>query len=108
MSSAEQTKIYSTLAGEEDFAELLQDFVQELGSRQLALLDCFAKGDRGQLIRLIHQMRGSCGGYGFADLTTVEGDIEDQLRSGLTLESLRDPIKDFIDSISRVSASPRS
>lgn len=106
MSDIEQPKIYSTLAGDKDFSDLLEEFVQELALRQQSLRECLSRGDTVAVTRLIHQLRGSCGGYGFSSLTQAAGIIDDQLRAGVPIEKTKQQIEDFIDSLSFVTAAP--
>ncbi|MCU0712737.1 MAG: Hpt domain-containing protein [Pirellula sp.] len=106
MLNAQQNKIHSTLAGDEDFADLLSEFVHELASRQQSLREHLQNQDVQLLTRLVHQLKGACGGYGFACLTDAAKNLEDQLRNGHSLEELRNEIETFIDSLSLVTAAP--
>ncbi|MCU0718927.1 MAG: Hpt domain-containing protein [Pirellula sp.] len=106
MSNQNNTLIHSTLAGDEDFSDLLSEFVKELASRQQSLREHLQNRDEPRLTRLIHQLKGACGGYGFSSLTDAAGDIEDQLRGGCSLEELVTQIENFIDSLSLVTSAP--
>lgn len=73
--------VVSTLADDPDFAELLEQFVQEMPARAQAIEDAWRTRDGRTLRRLAHQLRGSAGGHGFAGLGQVAGEVEDALAS---------------------------
>jgi HPt (histidine-containing phosphotransfer) domain-containing protein len=106
MSNQNNTLIHSTLAGDEDFSDLLSEFVKGLASRQQSLREYLQNRDEQRLTRLIHQLKGACGGYGFSSLTDAAGKIEDQLRGGCSLDELVTQIESFIDTLSLVTSAP--
>ena len=99
-------RIHSSLASDVDFADLVQEFVCELPSHQKAIRDFMAGGDLEGVRRIIHQLRGACGGYGFQQLTNAAGEMEDKLRAGATLANVTPLLMDFTSSLSRVTADP--
>ena len=61
--------IYSTLASDPDFSDLVTLYVEEMPERIEQINDAYRSGERETLIRLIHQLKGAAGSYGFASLT---------------------------------------
>ncbi|MFN7840463.1 MAG: Hpt domain-containing protein [Pirellula sp.] len=106
MSNEKSTQIHSSLAGDEDFSDLVSEFVKGLPSRQQSLRDHLQNQDVQRLTRLIHQLKGACGGYGFPSLTDAARDLENQFRQGRSLEELTTQIESFIDSLSMVTSAP--
>lgn len=106
MHKSNEITIHSLFATDEDFADLLREFVAGLPNRQQSLKDCVENRDLERLTRIIHQLKGACGGYGFPDLTDAARTLEEQLRTGVELSELHDQILQFADLLSRVSAEP--
>ena len=82
--------IYSSYANDEDMAELISMFVQELPQRVTAIEAASRAGDLDQLKTLAHQLKGSAGSYGFQSITDVAGQLERDLKSSsppATIES---------------------
>lgn len=97
-------QLYSNLAGDPDFSDLLREFVNNLSQRQQSLRECLDKNQTERLTRIIHQLKGACGGYGFPTLTDAACIIEDQLRQGRSLDEIRDEIELFIETLSLATA----
>jgi histidine phosphotransfer protein HptB len=99
-------KIVSLLAADEDFAELLTEFVQEIPDRILAIQQALETSDASSLRRAFHQLKGACGGYGFPSLTAEAGQLEYWIDSGKPLAELQSEICSFVDNLSSASADP--
>ena len=97
-------RIYSNLAEAPDFSDLLHDFVNNLSHRRQALRECLGNNELERLTRIIHQLKGACGGYGFPTLTEEAGILEDQLRQCRSLDEMRTEIESFIETLSRATA----
>lgn len=104
MNNLNENKIHSLFATDDDFADLLREFVQGLPNRQQSLKDCVENGELERLTRIVHQLKGACGGYGFPSLTHAARALEEQLRTGVELSELREQILQFADMLSLVSA----
>lgn len=74
--------IYSELGNDPEFATLVEMFVDELPSRASALRAAFDKGDREQVRRLAHQMKGAAGSYGFSSITLTAAMLEEEAAGG--------------------------
>jgi len=89
----ENTAIYSTLADDPDFGELVEMYVEEMDDRIVALQASHNSGDREKLRVTAHQMKGSAGSYGFEQLTplaaTLEHAVRDDEPEEVILESLQ-------------------
>lgn len=66
----------SPLAEDPDFAELVSLFVVELQERMRALEAHFRGGRRDELRKLVHQIKGSAGSYGFDQVTSPARELE--------------------------------
>lgn len=90
--------IYSELAGDPDFGELVELYVQEMPDRIALLEASLASGDRQTLRRTAHQLKGSAGGYGFPAVTQPAAALEQAVDSNLP----RDRIESLLDSLVHV------
>lgn len=72
----DHSPIHSEFRDDPDYADLLKTFGEELPLRIKALQDAFAQRDFAQLKNLAHQLKGSGGGYGFPQLSTAAGKLE--------------------------------
>lgn len=74
--------VYSTLAGEPDFDELLELFAESIAERPAELSKSYRNGQIDQLRAQAHQLKGTGGGYGFQGLTDVARELEQACRAG--------------------------
>jgi len=96
--------IYSSLASDPDYCDLVQEFVSEFPSKAETLRQCVADRDLVLLQRTVHQLRGACGGYGFPSLTESAGSVEEKLKAGQTLESVEESILEFLNLLNRATS----
>jgi len=61
---------------DESFAQLVELFVRELGEDVETLHKLLAGGQLEELERLAHQLKGSCGSYGFPELSRHAAELE--------------------------------
>ena len=73
-------EIYSELAADPDYGELVEMFVAEMSERIEGLQTQFAARDWQQLTRTAHQLKGAGGSYGFPTITPVAARLEDATR----------------------------
>ncbi|MBI3864576.1 MAG: Hpt domain-containing protein [Planctomycetia bacterium] len=59
-----------------DFRGLLVEFVTEIPARRQGLLDAHREQDSAALRTRAHQLKGSGGGYGFPQLSTLAAELE--------------------------------
>lgn len=106
MPSDKNVPIHSTLASDPDFSDLVVEFVAGMPSRISEINSYRAKQDKLLLQRAIHQLRGACGGYGFSQLTEIATSIEESMKSGAGLELIEARLDEFLEMLSRITASP--
>lgn len=73
--------IYSSLASDPDFSDLVVLYVEEMPGRLEQIKAAHLSGDRETLIRLIHQLKGAAGSYGFSAITEEATIAEQELMS---------------------------
>ena len=72
--------LYSSILDEDpDYIDLVHNYIDSLEPMKNNLLQAFEKGDWDVLRGLIHQVKGTGGGYGYEDITRVAAQIEFQI-----------------------------
>ncbi len=99
-------KITSQLAGNEDFAPLLQQFISEIPERISHIDLALAAHDVALLKRILHQLKGACGGYGFPSLTEEAFALEKVINNETSLKDFESEIVRFIASLRLMTADP--
>ncbi|NOG54626.1 MAG: Hpt domain-containing protein [Planctomycetes bacterium] len=74
--------VVSEFADDPDMLELVEMFVDELPQRVQSLQSSFESQMMDELLRLSHQLKGACGGYGFPSLSEAAAELEGLLKSG--------------------------
>jgi HPt (histidine-containing phosphotransfer) domain-containing protein len=69
----------SEYADDPDMADILVEFVNILSLRAAALAEALAKNDLVTLKRIVHQLKGAAGGYGFPSITEQAKNVEDAM-----------------------------
>ena len=100
----ETEKIYSTLAEDPDFGELVEMYVDEMPDRIGALQEVREANDCDGIRRLSHQIKGSAKGYGFEVISLLAGNAERAAIEGVDTEALFEKFDQLIDALERVSA----
>lgn len=98
--------IYSKFAGDEDWQELLDEFVAELPQRLAALDTALSTDDKSSLSVLVHQLKGACGSYGFDEVTSLAGELEGVLHECTTHSRRQASIASFRDALQRLTSRP--
>lgn len=70
------------LNGDDELRALTKEYVNALQGWMHPLHQACRVGDYSEAARWFHKIRGSAGMYGFGELTTAAGAIEDSIRSG--------------------------
>jgi HPt (histidine-containing phosphotransfer) domain-containing protein len=85
--------LVSDLAGDEEIADLVRDFVRALPGRAEAITQAAEARDWDALRRAAHQLKGSAGSYGFPPITdaarAVEGLASEAAPPGALDESIQ-------------------
>jgi HPt (histidine-containing phosphotransfer) domain-containing protein len=87
--------MYSSLASDEDLAEIVEMFVDEMPGRVDMLRHQYEQSDWEELRRTSHQLKGSAGSYGFDQITPAAAKLESALRDG----EPQDRIEPLLDAV---------
>jgi two-component system, sensor histidine kinase LadS len=79
----------SQYASDPVIAELLSIYLDELQETADSIMAAFAESDLSEIQRLVHQVRGSAGAYGYPSITQLAGQIDDTIRIGAEFESIK-------------------
>ncbi|MCP4592838.1 MAG: Hpt domain-containing protein [bacterium] len=86
---------------DESFADLVQDFVEGLGQRVSEMQEAVSRSDFLALRSLAHQLKGSGGGYGYAQLTELASRLEQDAMAE-TLPPCQQALDELKVTVSRV------
>jgi HPt (histidine-containing phosphotransfer) domain-containing protein len=91
----------SEFASDPDMAELVELFISEVPQRVGMIADAYREEQWEMLQRISHQLKGASAGYGFPDLGTAAGKVEDIIKSGpitdeKTLDNLTAGVRELI------------
>lgn len=92
-----ESGIYSSLATDEDLAELVELFVQEMPDRIANLIQKYESGDRSALQTVAHQIKGAAGSYGFEQITPYAARLEQSVKQNLPEETLKKEVDELVD-----------
>lgn len=104
--SSKKNTIRSSLAADPDYADLLSEFVSGLPSKCQMIEQFIAAGDTPQLNRIVHQIRGASGSYGFQLITEVASEIDEHLRAGKSIGSVAEPLQELMKLLKSATAQP--
>ncbi|MEM9064218.1 MAG: Hpt domain-containing protein [Planctomycetota bacterium] len=98
--------IYSEFRSDEDMAELVELFVEDMQGRIDSMTSALDAQDWAQLTTLAHQLKGASGGYGFGPVGEAAAKLEHTLRAGdfSDVDRLRQETDDLIGLCRRVRA----
>jgi HPt (histidine-containing phosphotransfer) domain-containing protein len=81
-------------------AELIEYFLSELPDRVDTILVAFTNDDFSELERVAHQLKGAAPGFGFPQIGTEAGKLEQQLKDtnnpSESLETLRSQVDQLV------------
>ena len=97
-------KIISQLADNEDFTPLLQQFISEIPERISSIDFALAADDVASLKRIVHQLKGACGGYGFPSLTEEAFALEKAMGNETTVKEFASEMAHFVANLRRMTA----
>ena len=98
----EKRPLRSSLASDPRMADVLAQFIARLPERVDELGRLLEEQNLQDLQRLVHQIKGSAGGYGFPEITEVAARAEERLKAGDLLEVIAADVHDLIGLIRRV------
>jgi signal transduction histidine kinase/DNA-binding NarL/FixJ family response regulator len=94
--------LVSSFKDDPDLTEVLGRFVETLPHRVQKLTELLAHNDLAELGRIVHQMKGASGGYGFAILSKLAAKAEQKIKSKEPLEAVAADVNELIAMIRRV------
>ncbi|MGE4620195.1 MAG: Hpt domain-containing protein [Planctomycetota bacterium] len=74
-------KIYSQLAGDPEFKDLLESFVEDLPKRAHRIHDQLLEGQLDTASDILHQLKGASGIYGFLPIYEAARDLETRIKN---------------------------
>ncbi len=108
MSSSPQSPIFSTMSSDSDMLELVEEFVDALTDRVVLLEKALAAHDLAELTRLAHQLKGSCGGYGFDSIGERAASLEQSAKVTGSIADMTTEAEELISMCRRATAEPSS
>jgi len=94
--------IKSSFSSNPRMMKIIPEFVDGLPGEVQKLVDFMTRHDMDALKRVVHQLRGSCGGYGFEPVTEPATRAEESIKAGKALESISKEVKNLIEVIRRI------
>ena len=96
--------IYSTLAEDPDLGPIVEMFVEEMPGRIAGLLAWLESGNKEELRRAAHQLKGAAGSYGFQPITPAAARLEETIRQGSSEEEIHRAVGELVDLCRRAAA----
>jgi PAS domain S-box-containing protein len=94
--------IKSSLAGNPRMQTIIPEFVNGLPREVRKMNNLLGRSDLAALQKVVHQLRGASGGYGFELATEAASRAEESIKAGNALESVTAEIKSLIEVIRRI------
>jgi histidine phosphotransfer protein HptB len=88
--------VYSNLAADPDWGELVDLFVQEMPDRIAALETHAQNRDWEQLHRMAHQLKGSAGSYGFETITPYAARLASAAKNGQQEDAILSSLNELL------------
>jgi CheY-like chemotaxis protein len=101
-------RIKSSLASNPRIMKIIPEFVDGLPNQVRQMIDLLERNDLGALQKIVHQLRGASGGYGFGPVTEPAMRADESIKAGKALESITAEIKSLIEVIRRIDGYDQS
>ena len=95
-------RIKSCLAGNPRMMKIIPEFVGGLPGEVSKMIELLESNDLDGLKRVVHQLRGASGGYGFDPVTLPAVSAEESIKAGQTLESIAVEINSLSEVLRRI------
>ena len=96
----------STLASDPELREIVRLFVAEMPDRIAGFERHLVSGNRAELTRAAHQLKGSAGSHGFTTLSHAAAELESTIKSSASQEVIVSATANLIALCRRVTAHP--
>ena len=94
--------IVSTLNGYPGMRKIIIEFVEGLPHEVATMKRLLDEQDLQALRRVVHQLRGSGGGYGFDAISELAADVEAGIHAGENLESVKLKVDELTQVLQRI------
>lgn len=105
--SDDQSPIYSEMASDPDFHEIVTLYVNEMPERIARFQNALAAKDWEDLRYATHQLKGSAGSHGFALLSNLAAEAENAVKEGLSEEKIAEALDKLVEACHRVTSNPK-
>jgi PAS domain S-box-containing protein len=95
-------RIKSSFAGNPRMMTIIPKFVDGLPGEVRKMIDFLKRNDPPSLQRVVHQLLGTCGGYGFAPVSESAARAEESLKAGKARGRITTEINSLIEVIRRI------
>ncbi len=95
--------IYSSLAADPDFGELVEMFLADVPERIDTIETSLSAGDHETLRRIAHQLKGAAGSYGFEEVTPVAATLEKAIDTGEPQDTITQAADELVAICHRLS-----
>ncbi|MGA2499863.1 MAG: ATP-binding protein, partial [Tepidisphaeraceae bacterium] len=92
-----RASLRSDFADDAVMKEIVQQFVQGLPEHVARLRGLLQTSETESLRRVVHQLKGSGGGYGFAAISARAGEVEACLRQSADVDSVRQQVEGLVE-----------
>lgn len=95
--------IYSEFKDDPDMADLVDFYVSSVPEKLELIEKCISTEDVQSLVRVVHQLKGSAGSYGFPAITSLAAVLEQSLLKGASTAEVQQPVDDLVNSLKRMA-----
>jgi PAS domain S-box-containing protein len=96
------TMIRSSEAGNPRIQKIIPEFVDGLPGEVRKMIDLLDRNDLPALQKIVHQLRGSSGGYGFDPIGALASNAEESIKANKAVEAITAEINSLIEMIRRI------
>jgi PAS domain S-box-containing protein len=100
--AASTNRIKSSLTSNPRVMKVIPEFVDGLPDQVRMMIDLLQRNDLAALQKIVHQLRGAAGGYGFDPLTEPATSAEESIKAGNVPERIATEINSLIALIRRI------
>lgn len=102
-SAADKSRVIrSTFADDPDMEMAIFEFVESLPNRMTTAVKFFQEQNYAELQRLVHQLKGAGGGYGFPQITEIADRVERHIANADPSAEIMDGIEELREIISSI------